>query len=240
MTFSPSRGDADAYRDGEDCRSVSKDTEYMFLGLAPAFLRRQETCRGNREDARDARAAPMPARPAGWFEEPLHAGRFAGSIQEQEEGENVEEKDTEMKHEEKKATAECRVVVLRLTRRARTPEVQRLLSESPMLANQRARVVNANCEVRAALNCLAKIYVPYADKLIEELKEAGVELQDHHIVCWESDIHCVQSALRELPCSKRPLLAQVYPASVRSCAEKYAIVHLESASRHGAALDRRH
>ena len=150
------------------------------------------------------------------LQELLHSGRSVVSVQELEDGENMEEKDSDVKVEEKNAPAECRVVVLRLTRRARTPEVQRLLFESPMLANQRARVVNANCEVRAAMPCLAKIFVPYADKLIQDLKEAGVELKDHHILCWESDIHYVQSALRELPCSKRPLLSQVYPASVSS------------------------
>ena len=56
----------------------------------------------------------------------------------------------------------------------------------------------------ATMPCLAKIPVPYADKLLQDLEEAGVALKEHHSLCWETDTHYVESALRKLPCFQRP------------------------------------
>merc|ERR1711957_285450 len=77
------------------------------------------------------------------------------------------------------------IVVLRLTRLARSPEVETLLFESPFLADCRAHVVAAGSEIAPAWANGAKLFVPMT---LEQVVEAGLELQHHHILVYECDV----------------------------------------------------
>jgi len=104
------------------------------------------------------------------------------------------------------------VVLLRLTRMARTPEVIDTLLTSPALEQCRNRVTDAGCEV-APFGCAgAKFFVPCTTRQLDELAEAGIELMDHHILALHYDQGVIEEALKQsLPRARRPRLS---PAEV--------------------------
>merc|ERR1740123_76035 len=92
------------------------------------------------------------------------------------------------------------VVVLRLTRMARSPEVSKVLIESPALVHCHRRVADAGCSVMPPWSpCW--LFVPLTQ---EQLQESSLELSRHHIVALDRDIGSIRSALREIRCKRRP------------------------------------
>lgn len=98
------------------------------------------------------------------------------------------------------------VVVVRLTRMVRSSKVTNLLLQSPILEPCRLRVQAAGGDIMPSWAAGAKIFVPRIQP--HELAEAGVKLQDHHLVVYRSDVDLLQAALAEIPCRQRPKLSQ--------------------------------
>jgi len=89
------------------------------------------------------------------------------------------------------------VVVLRLTRKARSQQVAKIWSGSPLLAACHSRVAEAGgCSWSHAW-----MLVPISQ---EQFCEVGIELKDHHIVCLAADIANIRTALKEIRCTDRP------------------------------------
>jgi len=104
------------------------------------------------------------------------------------------------------------VVLLRLTRMARTPEVIETLLTSPALQQCRNRVTDAGCEITPLGSAGPKFFVPCTTKQMDELAEAGIELMDHHILALNGDQGFIEEALKHsLPRARRPRLS---PAEV--------------------------
>jgi len=103
-----------------------------------------------------------------------------------------------------------KVVLLRVTRMARSPLVAKVLLESPMLSHSRARVLDAGCEIvpkkLANGHCGPKLFVPCTEYQLAELAEAGFELLDHHILALQKDKAIINQAL------KASLLKKTRPA----------------------------
>jgi len=97
------------------------------------------------------------------------------------------------------------VVVVRLTRMARSPHVTNLLLQSPVLEPCRLRVRQAGCDIMPPWAAAAKIFVPSIQP--QEVAEAGVKLQDHHLMLYRSDVHLLQEVLAEMPCRQRPKIS---------------------------------
>ncbi|CAE7541974.1 unnamed protein product [Symbiodinium sp. CCMP2592] len=97
------------------------------------------------------------------------------------------------------------VVVLRLTRMARSPQVINLLLQSPVLEPCHERVRNSGCGVSPTWANGAKILVPGI--LAQDVHDAGVTLQDHHVLVYSSEIELVRRALAAMPCRERPKVA---------------------------------
>jgi len=96
------------------------------------------------------------------------------------------------------------VVLLRLTRMARSPEVFSVLMESELLLHCRRRVLEAGCEISPSWASGAKLFVPYTESQLAELDQAGIELRDHHILALRDDKEVISQALKSLPKKKRP------------------------------------
>lgn len=97
------------------------------------------------------------------------------------------------------------VVVVRLTRMARSPQVTHLLLQSPVLEPCRLRVRQAGCDIMPLWAAGAKIFVPSIQP--QDVAEAGVKLQDHHLILYRSDVHLLQEVLAEMPCRQRPKIS---------------------------------
>jgi len=97
------------------------------------------------------------------------------------------------------------VVVLRLTRRARSPEVTSLLLSSPMLQDRRMQMAAAGYDITPSWACGAKLLVPIDEAM---LIEAGVQLEPFHIVAYSCDIELLKQALSTMPCRQRPKLVE--------------------------------
>ena len=98
------------------------------------------------------------------------------------------------------------VVVLRLTRMARTPQVAELFLHSPVLERCRRRVKNMGCDVSPSWADGAKILVPGIQQ--EDLQEHGVNLCDYHVIVYKSEVQLVREAFASMACRSRPRLAQ--------------------------------
>lgn len=98
------------------------------------------------------------------------------------------------------------VVVIRLTRMARSPQVTNLLLQSPVLESCRRRVRDAGCDIMPDWAAGAKVFVPSIQS--QEVAEAGVTLQDHHLIVYSSDVHLIQKVLAEMPCRQRPKVSR--------------------------------
>eukprot|EP00930_Biecheleria_cincta_P087231 TRINITY_DN76485_c0_g1_i1.p1 TRINITY_DN76485_c0_g1~~TRINITY_DN76485_c0_g1_i1.p1 ORF type:complete len:433 (-),score=66.99 TRINITY_DN76485_c0_g1_i1:414-1712(-) len=94
------------------------------------------------------------------------------------------------------------VVVIRLTRMARSPQVTNLLLQSPALESCRRRVRDAGCDLMPEWAAGAKVFVPSIQS--QEVVEAGVTLQDHHLIVYQSDVHLIQQVIAEMPRRQRP------------------------------------
>lgn len=89
------------------------------------------------------------------------------------------------------------VVVLRIIRRARSPLVTKVLLNSPLLFHCRKRVSDAGCEIIPQGVCGPKLFVPCTGVQLEELKEAGFELLDHHILALREDKALINRAFKD-------------------------------------------
>jgi len=95
------------------------------------------------------------------------------------------------------------VVVLRLTRKARSPAVSLVLKTSEALSHCHKRVADAGCSFSPAWACGAKMLVPLTE---EQLQESGKQLSDHHIMALASDMESIRTALKEICSKDRPKL----------------------------------
>jgi len=96
------------------------------------------------------------------------------------------------------------VVILRLTRMARSPLVLGVLHKSPALSHCRQLVEDAGCSMEPPWAGGAKLLVPLTR---EQLQEASIELSDNHIVALATDVEVIKSALAAINFKKRPKLA---------------------------------
>jgi hypothetical protein len=100
------------------------------------------------------------------------------------------------------------VMLLRITRMARSPLVARVLLESELLLQCRERVLHAGCEIAPRGACGPKLFVPCTAVQLEELKEAGFELLDHHILALRGDKALINQAFKDaLPKKQRPTVS---------------------------------
>jgi len=99
------------------------------------------------------------------------------------------------------------VVLLRLTRMARSPDVTAVFFEHPALADCRSRVTNAGCEITPSWACGARLLVPFTEQQFFEFEHEGFELMDHHILALSSDQEAIEAALRDLPRKSRPRIS---------------------------------
>jgi len=99
------------------------------------------------------------------------------------------------------------VVLLKLTRMARTKEVLSVLLESEALLECRRRVLEAGCEITPSWASGAKLFVPCTESQVLELEQAGFELMDHHVLALREDKEVISQALKALPKKKRPNLS---------------------------------
>lgn len=96
------------------------------------------------------------------------------------------------------------IILLRLARKARSPEVAAQLLGSPFLANCRAHVIAAGCEVEPAWANGAKLLTPITH---QQVLQAGLELEHYHIIACQCDVADINHALAVIPCRQRPKLA---------------------------------
>eukprot|EP00413_Alexandrium_margalefii_P028772 CAMPEP_0204571766 /NCGR_PEP_ID=MMETSP0661-20131031/39073_1 /ASSEMBLY_ACC=CAM_ASM_000606 /TAXON_ID=109239 /ORGANISM="Alexandrium margalefi, Strain AMGDE01CS-322" /LENGTH=894 /DNA_ID=CAMNT_0051580053 /DNA_START=33 /DNA_END=2717 /DNA_ORIENTATION=- len=127
-------------------------------------------------------------------------------------------------------------VLLKLTRRARTPEVIHLLLTSPALEECRNRVTAAGCLLTPFGDSGAKCFVPCTNQQFTDLAQAGIELMDYHILALKSDMVLIERALQSLPRSRRPRLSTAERGADRAGGN-----HHDSTEQHeeaqGAAAD---
>lgn len=97
------------------------------------------------------------------------------------------------------------ILVLRLTRMARSAEVTAIFLGSPILEECRLRMAAANQDLMPPWAGGAKLLVPLRQESVEEAK---VVLQHFHIVAYSSDIGKLKQALAAMPCRERPKLVQ--------------------------------
>jgi hypothetical protein len=97
------------------------------------------------------------------------------------------------------------VVVQRLTRMARSPQLREHLKTTPTLAQCRERVEDAGCSLEPAWGDGAQLFVPLTQ---EQVAEAELELSFDHVVLLSSDTEQFKAALHEFNCKgkKRPNL----------------------------------
>merc|ERR1712032_905990 len=96
------------------------------------------------------------------------------------------------------------VVVLRLTRMARSAEVTAVLLGSQVLEECRQRMAAAGYDITPSWAGGAKVFVP----LEQEYVEASITLQHFHIVAYSCDVERIKQALSAMSCRTRPKLVQ--------------------------------
>lgn len=97
------------------------------------------------------------------------------------------------------------ILVLRLTRMARSAEVTAIFLGSPILEYCRLRMTAAGHDIMPPWAGGAKLLVPLDQGLVEE---ANVVLQHFHIVAYSTDVEKLKQALSAMPCRERPKLVQ--------------------------------
>lgn len=97
------------------------------------------------------------------------------------------------------------IVVLRLTRMARSPQVTSLLLNSPVLEACRRRAIDAGGDLMPSWAAGAKLLVLPEHQA--QVAEAGVALQHHHVVAYSGDVELLKQALAEMPCRQRPKIS---------------------------------
>eukprot|EP00419_Tripos_fusus_P067662 CAMPEP_0172933526 /NCGR_PEP_ID=MMETSP1075-20121228/220551_1 /TAXON_ID=2916 /ORGANISM="Ceratium fusus, Strain PA161109" /LENGTH=990 /DNA_ID=CAMNT_0013794869 /DNA_START=61 /DNA_END=3033 /DNA_ORIENTATION=+ len=93
------------------------------------------------------------------------------------------------------------VVILRLTRKARSPEVHEALCESLILSGCHQRVLDAGCSVSPEWALGARLLVPLTP---DQLQESGVQLSDNLVVALAGDVENIKAALRQIKFKNRP------------------------------------
>jgi len=101
------------------------------------------------------------------------------------------------------------VVILRLTRKARSREVHDALTTSPTLARCHKRVEDAGCSLSPDWASGARLFVPLTQ---EQLEESGRQLADHHVIALASDLEDIKAALRQIKFKDRPKVTLDYSA----------------------------
>mmetsp|Transcript_28386 Transcript_28386/g.50489 ORF Transcript_28386/g.50489 Transcript_28386/m.50489 type:complete len:632 (+) Transcript_28386:78-1973(+) len=96
------------------------------------------------------------------------------------------------------------VVIMRLTRKARSREVIALLTESPLLSHCHQRVKDAGCSMSPTWANGAKLFVPLTE---EQVQESGKQLTNHHIVALADDVESIKGALRHIKGKDRPKIS---------------------------------
>jgi hypothetical protein len=98
------------------------------------------------------------------------------------------------------------LVLLQLTRQARSVKVSEQLGGASQLAPCRQLVADAGCQLQpdwaGGAWLLAPLTRPQLSALLEDCP--NITLQDHHVLVRNRDIDCVRSALSELPRRMRP------------------------------------
>lgn len=90
------------------------------------------------------------------------------------------------------------VVILRLTKRARAPEVLEALQGSPILERCHKRLAAAGCVMTPEWT-EAKLLVPLPQELVNEFLEGSeLQLAHHHIIALSEDIDIIKAALRTI------------------------------------------
>merc|ERR1712176_787912 len=97
------------------------------------------------------------------------------------------------------------ILVLRLTRLAGSPQVTSLLFMSPLLESCRACVIAAGCEVAPMWAGGAKFFAPLSK---HQVKEAGLTLQQYHVIAYRRDVELLKEVLAGMPCRQRPKLSR--------------------------------
>lgn len=93
--------------------------------------------------------------------------------------------------------------VFKITRMALADETVEALLNNEELANCRARVIEAGCEVRPTWAGGATLFVPFTEEQFADLRAVGKELEKHHIVALRSDLDSINAALKAVRCRKR-------------------------------------
>lgn len=99
------------------------------------------------------------------------------------------------------------VLVLRLTRMARSAEVTAILLSSHVLDACRQRMAATGYDITPQWAGGAKLFVP----LEQEQVEATVTLQHFHIFAYSCDVERIEQALSVMSCRSRPKLVQEQP-----------------------------
>jgi len=99
------------------------------------------------------------------------------------------------------------VVLFRLTRHARSPQVISIFNDSELLSNCRRRVLEAGCEISPLWASGAKLLVPLTESQVEELEQSGIELMDSHVVALREDEEVIRQALKSVRNKDRPRLS---------------------------------
>jgi hypothetical protein len=95
-------------------------------------------------------------------------------------------------------------VILKITRMAHSEEVRDALLTSPELEYCRARVLEAQCNIKPECAHGATCFVPFTEGQLADLISSGRELAPHHIVALRSDVPAIMSAFAMVPSRKRP------------------------------------
>jgi hypothetical protein len=100
------------------------------------------------------------------------------------------------------------VVVLRLTRMARSPQLREHLRTTKTLAPARQRVEEAGCALEPEFGDGAQFFVPLTH---EQIAEAELELSFDYVLLLNADVELFKAALHEFNCKgkRRPVLAPV-------------------------------
>ena len=94
-------------------------------------------------------------------------------------------------------------VVLKITRFTHAHQTNDAIMLSDSLAYCRARVSEAGCEIMPSWAGGARLLVPFTEAQLQELNEAGKELQPWHLVALRSDIDAIIAAFADVKSKAR-------------------------------------
>lgn len=104
----------------------------------------------------------------------------------------------------------CAVTVFEVTCHARSPELARVLNESPRLTACRALVAEAGCEFQPPWALGGWVLVPASE---QQLDEAGIKLGHMKILARSCDMHIIEEELKSVSRCRRPRFKQGWVAA---------------------------